>query len=98
LRVIVGDGKQSAELDRWPVAAFDKTLSLIEHLDRSEKREEIVEGDSFRDASDSTELSDGSEARKSHPARALPANRFYLRSPEVWDDVLVTIGAAALRR
>jgi predicted mannosyl-3-phosphoglycerate phosphatase (HAD superfamily) len=98
LRVIVGDGKQSAEPDRWPVAAFDKTLSLIEHLDRREKREEIVEGDSFRDASDSTELSDGSEARKSHPARALPANRFYLHSPEVWDDVLATIGAAALRR
>jgi len=99
LRVLTGDGKQSTTTDGWPVAAFDKTLSLTEHADRGEKLEEMVEDQgSLGGAGDSTEIADGEESAKSRPAGAPHANRFYLHSHQVWDDVLAAMGTATLRR
>ena len=67
--------------------------------DRREKLEEMVEDqDSLEGAGDSTEIADGEESAKSHPAGAPHANRFYLRSPQVWDDVLAAVGTTTLRR
>ena len=98
LRVLTGDGQQSRKTDSWPAVVFDKTLSLTEHADRSEKREEIAEEqDSVEDAGDSAEIADGAESAKSHPAGVPHANRFNLHSPDVWDDVLAAMGTAAPR-
>jgi predicted mannosyl-3-phosphoglycerate phosphatase (HAD superfamily) len=99
LRVLSGHGKRSTRTDGWPAAAFDKTFSLTEQADRRERPEEMVEDqDSLEGAGGSTEIADGEENTKSHPAGAPHANRFYLHSPQVWDDVLAAMGTTTLRR
>ena len=99
LRVLTGDGQQSTKTDSWPASAFDKTLSLTEHADHGEKREETADDqDSMEDAGDSSEIADGAESAKSHSEGAPQANRFYLHSPQVWDNILAAMGTAAPRR
>jgi predicted mannosyl-3-phosphoglycerate phosphatase (HAD superfamily) len=96
LRVLTGNGRESTTTDRWPAAAFDKTLLLAEHADRSERLEEMAEDqDSLEGA---REIADGAESAKSQPAGAPHANRFYLHSPHVWEDVLAALGTTTLRR
>jgi predicted mannosyl-3-phosphoglycerate phosphatase (HAD superfamily) len=86
LRVLAGDGKRSTRTDGWPAAAFDKTLSLIEHAD------------SLEAAGNAKEIAEGEDGAKSHRADAPHADRFYLHSPQVWDDVLAAMATATLRR
>jgi len=98
LRVLPGDGKQSEETDAWPVAAFDKTLSLTEQVDRTEKQKELTEDD---EAPEIRLNSDGISDREHENFSkdiAPDKNRFHLQSLQVWDEVVAAIGAAAQRR
>ena len=98
LRVLPGDGKQPEETEAWPAAAFDKTLSLTEHVDRTEKQKELAEDDDAPEIRLNSEGISNKEHEQFSKDIALQKNHFYLHSPQVWDDVIAAIGAAVQRR
>ena len=80
------------------MAAFDKTLSLTEQVDRTEKQKELTEDD---EAPEIRLNSDGISDREHENFSkdiAPDKNRFHLQSLQVWDEVVAAIGAAAQRR
>jgi hypothetical protein len=105
LHVTSGGDRPTADRGPWPESAFDKTLTLTEHPDRAEKQEkltqeQLAEDDDSRESllRNSEETAGGKGDTQFRNAAAPHKNHFYLYSPQVWDDVLAGIGAAAARR
>ena len=87
-------GTKDEKADTWP-AAFDRTLVLTE---RREVREDLTGVSAVEDedsVGEDQERTNG-EAH-GHAGKSRRADRFYLRSPTLWEDVLAVLQASAGR-
>jgi len=95
--VTSADVKPAADRALWPASAFDKTLTLAEHLDRAKKQEATTDPDSPGSRLNSAETSDDREVAKSRGPSAPHKNFFLLDSPGVWDEIWAALQPAAPR-
>jgi hypothetical protein len=77
--------------DSWPTSAFDRTLSLTERIGDS--------GEGHAPSGESARPEDNHDVMEAEtPAARARQNRFYLRAPDVWSDVMTSIAPHSEQR
>ena len=87
-------GTEDESAAHWPTAAFDRTLLLTE---RNEVRGDLAGVSAVEDednVGEDQERTNGEAHR--HAGKSPRADRFYLGSPSLWEDVLAALRASAV--